>query len=103
MLPNAKFRALCKIEPALSSLYEQARKTPQSRWYGYFDSSGHGHPGLVERLETTVGFSAKNRDPRLTSPEAYALCYSVIHSALRREKRFTMPSIGELLTEARKR
>lgn len=76
------FKRLCKLEPRLRTLYERAKRTPARKWCGYYDQTGTGHVGLVESLETLVGFSAEKRHPDLITSAAYDVSYHVIHDAM---------------------
>ena len=100
---NDDFEMLCRIEPRLRSLYERAKRTPAFHWYAYLDESDRWQIGMVEELENLVGHFAAKRDPLLTDSVAYDTAYHAIHSVLRPEKRFAMPSVEQLLAEARKR
>lgn len=73
------FVKLCDIEPGLWELYKEARcceATPgfcaNFVWYR--------RGGLKARLCSFVGWEAT--DPRLRSPEIYALCYRTVYNAL---------------------
>ncbi len=97
------FQVLCRIEPRLRSLFEKAKRTSSRRWYAWLSERGRWHVGLVETLEVLVGFSAEKRHPDLVTSSAYDAAYEAIYSVLRPDKRFAMPSVEELLAEARNR
>ncbi|WP_162490072.1 hypothetical protein [Neomoorella thermoacetica] len=74
-----RFKELCKIEPELWELYQEAKSykpTPDfcANWVWYCRG------GLKERLLPLVGWLASN--PALRTSEAYDLAYHTIYNAL---------------------
>jgi hypothetical protein len=81
------FEELCRLEPKLGELLQEARShKPQGRsfcanavWYSY---GQYRHRGLKSRLRRLVGFERRERHAILSTPAAYSLAYQTIYRAL---------------------
>jgi hypothetical protein len=79
------FGRLCRQEPRLRKLYDEARAVGDDGSAGHFCANAvwfgyGGHRGLKVRLVQLVGFQAEA--PELRTTEAYDVAYQTIYAAL---------------------
>lgn len=72
---------LCKLEPRLASLCEEARAIRRNRPNKFYQPDNDWYNSLKPRMSNLVGLGVK--DKVLSTSEAYDIAYTMIYDTLR--------------------